>query len=500
MNHMCKNIYKYLKQNKERNPHQFAFIDEDESLTFEQLYNYSLSYSDAISTKCNVGDIILIITSRSCHIPALFYGIAMAGCTYVPVDETLPIDRILKIVHLVTPSLIINCSKRKISGLSYDITLNELLDDCFVGDFIPNDDLSLPLYVMFTSGSTGVPKGVTVSQMNVLQYVETMVDLFKIDGTDVLTTLASFDFDATIRDIYGALVCGCSVVLLPSQIINQPTKVVEAIYKFKVTVLFSWSAAAIQIIAQTSAINNLRGSVLRKIFFSGSVLRPQYLKQWQSVLPNVMFCNLYGPTECTGTTTYYIVDRIVNDWDDDFPLGRAIPGRKVLIIDPNDPTRILQKGELGEICIGGIGVSLGYYNDEKESQLKFIQNPCCHEYFDRIYRTGDIGRINPQTSLLEFHGRVDRQVKIWGHRVELDEIEKMANLVNGVEDCAALYEPNKNCVTLLYCGGDHVIENLAIFLREKLPRYMVPRRFIRVDKLQYTYRQKKDYKFLEHYL
>jgi acyl-coenzyme A synthetase/AMP-(fatty) acid ligase len=217
---------------------------------------------------------------------------------------------------------------------------------------------------------------------------------------------------------------------------------------------------------------------LRRVIFSGAVISNKCLRIWQDHLPGVRFINQYGPTEATASCTWYEVREKVEE-DTRIPIGRPYPHYRILLLDEkNQPAAA---GQTGEICVGGPILALGYYKDPERTGASFIQNPCNNSYRDLIYRTGDLGRLR-EDGLLEFVGRMDRQIKHLGHRIELDEIEIEANKVSGVEECCALYDAEKSLLYLFYSGAATARE-IALQFRAEMPAFMAPRKIKKLEEL-----------------
>ena len=202
----------------------------------------------------------------------------------------------------------------------------------------------------------------------------------------------------------------------------------------------------------------------------------QQLRIWQQNLPGALFVNHYGPTEITASCTYYVLDHVVEP-DEVLPIGVPFDNTEILLV--TDEGRRAAPGERGEICVRGTCLALGYYNNPGKTAEAFVLNPLQPVYPEIIYRTGDIGSFNPDGNL-NFHGRIDFQVKHMGHRIELGEIETVASAVTGIHSCACLYQQEKSQLHLFYTGTA-TTKDIAIYLREQLPAYMVPHKFIQLS-------------------
>ena len=489
------NVYSLLRERALQSPDKTAFIANGQGISFSELLDLSIKGAKYIQSHIGASSIIMIIVDRSIYVPLCFFSSAISGCTYVPISEQLPEKRILEIQEYLHPGIVINTSSTLLFPGS--VSAREVFHSApgiYQETFRPSIDVFAPLYIAFTSGSTGIPKGVTVAQHGVMDYIQTISELFGITHNDSLATIASFDFDTTIRDIYSTIYVGCTTHILPSKVSCSPKELIDYLNNNKITTLFSWSATALSIPVQTNAIKLLRNDYLKQVFFSGSVLSSRVLRNWQEHLPNTKFYNMYGPTECTGTSTYYYIDHIVEEGEMLY-IGCPLPNKKIILLKPLSDTPVAD-GEIGEICIGGMGVSLGYYNDKYETSRSFIQNPLNNSYNETIYRTGDLGRLDPEKNMIEFHGRMDRQVKVFGYRVELDEIEFHANQIREIDCCAVLYDDSLSVIIFFYEAKSELSKQIALRLRGELPSYMIPRRFIKMERIPRNLHQKVDYKQL----
>ena len=218
----------------------------------------------------------------------------------------------------------------------------------------------------------------------------------------------------------------------------------------------------------------------------------KYLNMWRKQLPNVQYANLYGPTEITDVCTAYIIDREFAD-DEDLPIGKACRNTGIILI--TDDNKEAEQGEIGEICVRGRSLALGYFGDFSKSSEAFVQNPTNDKYRDIIYKTGDLGKYNDRGELL-YLGRKDYQIKHMGHRIELGEIETAAGVVDGVETCACVYDDQKGRIVLFYSGP---AESALIreVLATKLPDYMIPNIMKQIDCFPYNANGKIDRKVLK---
>ena len=302
-------------------------------------------------------------------------------------------------------------------------------------------------------------------------YIEDYAGVMGIARADVLGNQSPLDYIAAVRDIYLPLRFGATTAIIPRELFMSPERLFEYMNDKGVTAV-GWSVSALTVPAALGAFECSVPQRLRKVCFSGSVMPCSCLRQWQLALPEARFVNQYGPTEATASCTYYVVPGLVEDTDV-LPIGRPYPHYEVLLL--SERNEAVPDGEIGEICVKGPILALGYYNSREKTAESFLQNPLNHAYDERIYKTGDLGHFAPDGNLM-FHGRKDRQVKHLGHRVELGEIDLAAAKVAGVEDACALYDQAHEQIWLFYTGEGVTKRDIAVALRADLPGFMVPRK------------------------
>ena len=503
---------------------------------------------------------VAVFAGRKMVTPAYFLGVVYAGRPYAPIDASLPDKRIEKILENLCPRAIVadRESLEHVESIVDELAKSEGFDrpqifvaedisrfewivgadgNCKIsestGGAVPGceeetddiaaenekdtdggvvavragetDDNSLemlaavrrqmsmtdPLYIIYTSGSTGNPKGVMTSHLSLMTYINAYCDVMHIEESDVLGNQSPLDYIAAIRDIYLPLKTGCSTAIIPKEYFMEPNALFDYMNEKKVSSV-GWSVSAFTILTSLGAFEETELKHLRKICFSGSVMPCRVLRKWQENLPEAHFVNQYGPTEATASCTYYIVDHTVEE-DEVLPIGQAYDNYRVFLIDEhgNEPA----VGEQGEICVCGPILALGYYNDWKRTEAAFTFNPLNKAYPERMYRTGDYGRLD-EDGILHFCGRMDRQIKHMGHRVELDEVEHVANVVEGVAESCVIYNKAKEVLILFYTG-DCDRRSLALALRDELPGFMVPRKIKKLEQLPKLPNGKYDMKKLE---
>ena len=348
----------------------------------------------------------------------------------------------------------------------------EILSD--VAKNISNMDV---LYVLFTSGSTGTPKGVTIGQRSVMDYTEWVTETFHVDECAVLGNQAPFYFDNSVLDIYQMIHTGATLYVIPRKLFRFPLRLLEYVRDYGINMVF-WVPSVLCNIANFDLLEACDVSCMKKILFAGEVMPNKQLNYWRRHLPDALFANLYGPTEITVDCTYYIVDR---EFADEEPLPIGIPCRNSDVLVLNDQGKSVTGSEQGELCVRGISLAYGYYNDPERTAESFVQNPLRLEYPELIYRTGDLVHYNDRGEIM-YDGRKDFQIKHMGHRIELGEIEAVASSLENVKSVCCFYDEAKGQILLCY-GGDAEEGKVREALLHRLPDYMVPRRCISMDDL-----------------
>lgn len=481
MNHT---VLKWLRDTAARLPEKAVFTDCDGSVTFGMLDRRSAAIGTALAGEVPLQTPVAVLCGRHTGTPAVFLGVARAGCFYAPMDPTMPVPRLNQILSVLNAPVLVADSQyaalvRQLSFTGRILLTEDLVDTPEDPDLLRQRAEKLlptsPLYVIFTSGSTGTPKGVITSHQSLMHYIESFCKVLGMEESDVLGNQSPFDYIAAIRDIYIPLKTGASTVIIPKNEFSLPLQLFQTLNRFKVTAL-CWSVSGLVLPAKLNGFRDAKPEYLKKVCFSGSVMPGKYLKAWQQALPDVLFVNQYGPTEATASCTYYIVKEQAED-STELPIGKPFENYGILLLREDGSEAA--PGEIAEICVTGPCLALGYYADPERTAASFLQNPLNKCYRELIYKTGDLGRWR-QDGELEYHGRKDRQIKHMGHRIELGEIEKTAQEISGVSECCALYHKEKELLYLFY-SGSATSKEIVLHFRSNLPAFMVPRKLIPLE-------------------
>lgn len=500
---MIRNILDYLEATAKRLPEQIAFAGAEGELTFAALE----------ATAKRIGTYLTRFGGRNCPMAvmmqktpvsvAAFLGCVYSGNFYTPIDVTMPKERVVSILNTLQPKVLLidEKSRKTAAGLGYAgeiVVLEEILETEIDEPALRKIRLQAidtdPLYALFTSGSTGVPKGVVISHQSVVNLTEWYTEAFDITEKEIIGNQAPFYFDSSVKDIYAVLKTGAKMEIIPKMLFSFPLKVLQYLEEKQINYI-DWVPSALCIVVNTGALDKVRPSALKKIMFCGEAMPTKQFNLWREKYPDAMFANIYGPTETTVDCTYYIIDREFAD-DEPLPIGYGCRNTDVFILNGD---RLAEVGESGELCVRGRCLALGYYNNPEKTVEAFIQNPLNPYYPEKIYKTGDIAKYNERGEII-FLARKDHQIKHMGHRIELGEIETAVNSIAQITAGVCLYDTETQRILLFYCGGEEVTQAYILKqLREKVPKYMFPNVMLKLEKMPQTLNGKIDRLALKEY-
>ena len=500
-------------------PQREAIRFKDESLTYAELQQEANRLANLlIQQGVQRGDRVALYMKKSLKAVVALYGIMKAGAAYIPLDPFMPVERLKQITadcevrHLITEE-----SQRKqvlaaASEIEFDFVLGlEAQADtpfaCLSWEAgmatavttppsftITRDDLA---YILYTSGSTGVPKGVAHTHASALSFALWAADEYGLQTEDRLSNHAPFHFDLSTFDLYGATAVGATCVIIPEYLTKFPTTLAKWMAEEKISVWYSVPYALIQLMEKGQlAAYDLPN--LRWILFAGEAFPIKHLRQLMAMLPEVRFSNLYGPTE-TNVCTYYHVQPIAPGVQA-IPIGRACANTEMMVVDEDDSP--VPAGEIGELLVCGPTVMAGYWNRPFLNERVFLRRPRLDHEDDLFYRTGDLVRLLPNGDF-QYFGRKDRQIKTRGYRVELDEIEAALLSQDHVQEAVIYPVADDNGTQLIAgavvakSGATLTDKELLKHLATKLPAYSLPAMIELMTRLPRTSTGKVDRRALQ---
>ncbi len=460
------------------NPNSIALVFEDKSFTYKELDEMSDKFSAFLQTHYSVAhnDFVAISIKRDEWLLVSILAILKLGAAYVPIEINFPEDR--KAYIKENSNYKIKVDKEKI-----DLFLRN--QDSFIAPTTKTKiGINDPLYVMYTSGTTGKPKGVVVTNGNLLSFLPNLSTRFEFADHKKIAVTTNITFDISVLEILGALCTGRELYLFSDADLIDPFVMMDKFEKNNIEIIQITPTRLSQLYETKKPFSKS----LKTMLVGGEAMEAGLHKRLKSESFDVI--NVYGPTE----TTIWSASLALKE-SEALSIGKPLVNEQVYILNSHDALQ--PKGVVGEICIGGQGVALGYLNNPLLTEEKFISNP--FQIGGRIYKTGDLARWMPDGTI-EFLGRKDDQVKIHGHRIELQEIENALTNHPQINNAVALTKDfgvnGKQIVG--YFIADEKLDNLVVldFLKEKLPLYMLPSHLVQLDKLPLTTSGKTDRKAL----
>ncbi|WP_242059024.1 MULTISPECIES: non-ribosomal peptide synthetase [Nostoc] len=537
-------------------PDRIALTFENESFTYEELDRRSHHLAQYLQKQGIGADKrVVICLERSPELIIAMLSVVKAGGVYVPVDPTYPRDRIEFTISDCEAELILTTttispqlpeSPLKICLDGEDAPYLTESNEPLIEDTL---DPNSGAYIIYTSGSTGKPKGVLVTQHNVTRLFRSTQQWFEFNEQDVWTFFHSFAFDFSVWEIWGALLYGGRLVIVPYCVSRNPQSFLQLLHNEEVTVLNQTPSAFVQLLAAESSVREIV-SPLRYIIFGGEALNLPSLRPWfeRHGENQTRLVNMYGITETTVHVTYRVISKKDIDDSSGSLIGQPIPDLRLHILDSDGNP--LPTGVIGEIYVGGAGVARGYLNRPELTAERFVEDAFTVDSLSRLYRTGDLARFLPNGDL-EYQGRIDYQVKIRGFRIEIGEIEAVisqfpevqetivlvhseaqSNLDNSgyvekltrnltpqppslvgkgenskplslqekgfPESMKSLESNQQRLIAYVVCtpGKQPTIETLRNYLQQHLPDYMIPSQIVYLEQLPLTVNGKIDRKAL----
>ncbi|WP_407114692.1 amino acid adenylation domain-containing protein [Bradyrhizobium sp. LMG 9283] len=504
------------------NPERVALRHGADELTYEALRSRSDALARTLREQGARGAVVGYWGGRDLDWATAVIGILKAGSTYLPLDPSLPASRTSFMIEQSRCALLMGRDRPDSLSLFQEsskaapqfVAIEAALRRVQSSSVVPSPNVDGLAYILFTSGSTGQPKGAMIERAGLNNHLAAKIDALSLTRTDCVAQTASHCFDISLWQLLSALCIGASTSIIDDATLRSPSSLLQAIQGSGATVVQlvpSMLAVFVEYLQSLAAAERAMDG-LRIISTVGEPLTPGLARAWLALYPRVSILNHYGPTECADGVTHHLVSVPPALAEPYVPIGRPIQKVEVYVADG---PRLCNVGEVGEICVSGVGVAAGYVNDHVRTKDAFGPNPFSNDLsFRRLYRTGDLGRLRSD-GLLECLGRRDRQVKIRGHRIELGEIEARLSahpLVHGAvavaSACAGVkltardiagseaQAESRRLVAYVSAAAELAESDLQKFLAEALPSYMLPERIIHVSGIPLTRNGKVDFSAL----
>jgi len=486
------NLTEYFNTVSKKYADRTAIIEGSKTTTFESLYRRCCGIARSISETVNgqINQAVAVYLPKSTESIQWDIGIVYSGNFYMNLDTKSPVKRIANILDLIKPAIVVtnaeNAGKIKETGYG-GITLitGEVLFNSEEQDnqLFRNLDRLIdtdPLCIINTSGSTGTPKGVVLNHRSFIDFTEWAIETLKIGDNEVIGSLSPLVFDIYSFELCMLMVKGSTIVLIPENQSAFPVNILKLMQETAVTFIF-WVPTIMVNIANMDLIGRMPLPDLKTIWFAGEVFPTKQFNYWRKHLSGAKFVNLYGPIEITLDCTYYIAERELKD-DEPIPIGFPCRNTDILIL--TEDNQLAEIGEIGELCVRGTSLAMGYYNNPEKTHNAFVQNPLNKSYPELIYRTGDLVFANENKEII-FKGRKDSLVKHLGYRIELGEIEHVIiNTLKLVKNGCVVYDVTKKEIVLFYeSDGEVPVANMRKEIGNIFPKYMVPGTYIRMEEL-----------------
>ncbi len=523
---MTERLQDYITVQAQQRPEATAIVLRSERISYGELETQSNRLARLLKeVGVKRGDRVCLFMSKSPAAVLAMLGVLKADAIYVPIDTSSPAARVAKIAQASEPKVFLT-----------EVSAAPLVDDLFaqgllpagvvVGTLEPENIRSTgfetsfalpdvmrfsdgalscqttsqdPAHLLFTSGSTGVPKGVVISHQNVIHFVDWARNYFKTAPGERVSGHPPLHFDLSTFDIYGTLSAGAELHMVPPELNLLPNKLADFIRQAELTQWFSVPSTLTHM-AKFKVVSAGDFPAMKRLLWCGEPMPTPTLMHFMERLPHVTFSNLYGPTEATIASSYYTVPAMPKSETEAISIGIACEGEELLVLD--ESLQEVPVGEIGELCIAGVGLSPGYWRDTEKTAAVFVADPRTG-HSGRIYKTGDLG-LRDEQGLFYCLGRKDSQIKSRGYRIELGEVEAALNTLDVIKECAVVGLPVGGfegtaicCAYALQDGLKLTTADLQRSLLSVLPRYMIPSKWMHYDMLPKNANDKIDRKALK---
>ena len=480
-------VQQYFSESAARHPDKPGICCADESLSFREADEFSNAFARALQAAGVArGQFVPFFMDKSVRSILSILSILKADCAYVPIDFKSPGQRMQSILKATEARVVIVDDESQavfeelIPVVERPVLLN--ISQFKPADVVPvrSQNLSIDIaYVLFTSGSTGVPKGVMIPHKAIIDYIEWCVEVYALSGDDVVSNHAPLYFDNSTFDLYCAFKTGATLHLVHEELNVVLPRLVNWLSDRKISTFFC-VPSVLTLLLRSRRLKADSFPRMRHIIAAGEVLPRDILAEWMEKYPHVQFTNMYGPTEITVDCSYHTLHEKPGKDLLSIPIGKARTNMELFVRTAGGELSQAIGAE-GELLVRGTSVAYGYLGDTERTQKAFIQNPLNRFFHDPLYCTGDLVRVDENADYL-FLGRADDQIKFLGYRIELGEIEASLVGIDGVHEGVVVFnnsavEAERELGALVSLDDGFSLDDLRHALQKRLPGYMVPTRF-----------------------
>jgi len=496
---VIRNVLEYIEAAAARFPNKTAFASEDNAITYGECLIKVNRMGYALSGI--IGDVrkpVVVLMEKSVECLVSFFGVIASGNFYVCVDSNMAVERLLTIIDNLQPAAIIVNGETELATnvpiYQYDSLVTKP-DDIAEDDIVMSSVLdgirhkvtdTDPVYVLYTSGSTGVPKGSVIPHRSVIEYAEWISEEFGINEETIFGSQTPFYFSMSVLDIFTTIRNGATLEIIPKKYFSFPVKLLQFMAERQVNTVY-WVPSALSIVSNWKALDYVPVPTLNKILFAGETMPTKILNDWIKHIPEAMYANLFGPTEITDIALFYKVNRTLRD-DEPVPIGNVAFNMDAFAI--NEDGKLIGDGEIGELYFRGSFLGCGYYNAPDKTAEFFVQNPLNNHYPEPVYKTGDLVRFNEYGEYM-FVGRADSQIKHMGYRIELGEVEAAVSACQDINLNVCMYDAASDNIVCVY-QGKATEEQLINELDKFIPQYMKPTKIHKIVAMPYNANGKID--------
>lgn len=490
---MRKSLIEAFEGNYKKYPERIALVEGERKMSFGELAGSSKVFATRMIEILNgiKNKPVAVFMPKILELVVSDLAISYSGNIFMNLDVKLPLTRLQNIINIIEPVMFVTTEKyRKILdeiNVEYMLINEEDLQQNFdesnntllMNRLLEQIDTD-PLCIINTSGSTGTPKGVVLNNRSFFDFYDWADETFDFSQETIIGSLSPAVFDIYDFELSLLMLKGARMVLLDAGMAIFPIRLLEALRDNEVSYIF-WVPTIMVNIANLGLLEKVDLSCLRLVWFAGEVFPTKQFNYWRRQLKDAVFANLYGPIEITLDCTYFIIS---DEYPEEQPLPIGFPCRNTDILILNEDGNRCEVDEIGELCVRGSSLAMGYYNNPEKTQAAFVQNPLNTSYPELIYRTGDLACMNDEGVIL-FKGRKDSLIKHMGYRIELGEIEHIVvNVLKCVSNCCVVYNVGQKEITLVYESSEDVSElEIRKKLASQVPRYMIPTKYRQLDEM-----------------